>query len=188
MTSELLPGLTLMVLLGLMSGRNTGNKLLACSWLSLKICVTTCPPPLPKLASLLSEFAPPTLEPARFICCTLPPCNLASASGKILKSPWASTTANPCKRMTAKNCCHAWAGVTGVSVLRLIVPLTRGSTTKLRRSKVASVRATDSISALTKLRVSGSAAASFLMGPAAWLGVAVKHKQAISSGVVSKQR
>ena len=177
-----------MVLLGLMSGRNTGNKLLACSWFNLKICVTTCPPPLPKLASLLSAFEPPTLEPARLTCCTLPPCNLASASGKILKSPCASTTAKPCNLITAKNCCHACEGVTGVSVLRLIVPLTRGSTTKLWRSKVASVRATDSISALTKLRVSGSTDTSFLLGPAAWLGAAVKHKPAINSGVVSKQR
>ena len=41
MISELLPGLTLMVLLGLISGRNTATKLLAFSKLSLKMWVTT---------------------------------------------------------------------------------------------------------------------------------------------------
>ena len=45
MTSALVPGLTLMVLLGLIRGRSTGTRLFTFSWLSLKICVTICPVP-----------------------------------------------------------------------------------------------------------------------------------------------
>jgi len=41
MTKLLLPGLALMVLLAPIKGRSTGTKLLAFSWLSLKIWVIT---------------------------------------------------------------------------------------------------------------------------------------------------
>ena len=41
MTIELVPGLTFKVLLALMSGRNTGMRLLACSYCNRKIRVTT---------------------------------------------------------------------------------------------------------------------------------------------------
>ena len=44
MTSELLPGLALIVLFGLISGRSTGTRLFAFSWLSRKICVRTWSP------------------------------------------------------------------------------------------------------------------------------------------------
>ena len=79
MTSELLPGLMLMVLFGLISGRSTGTRLAAFSKLSLKICVTICPPPV--LAG-----APPCQTR------TLLPCSLPSASGTTLYRPPASTT------------------------------------------------------------------------------------------------
>ena len=44
MTSELLPGLALMVLLALISGRSTATRLFGFSWLSGKICVMTWSP------------------------------------------------------------------------------------------------------------------------------------------------
>ena len=50
----------------------------------------------------------------------------------------------------------AAAGLTGCSVTSVIVPLTRGSTTTLRPVRVARVRATASMLALTKFRVTGS--------------------------------
>ncbi len=71
MTSELLPGFTLIVLFGLMSGRSTGTRLAAFSKLSLKICVTICPPP-----GALPE--PP------WVTVTDPDWSLASASGTTL--------------------------------------------------------------------------------------------------------
>ena len=146
MTSELLPGLTLMVLFGLMSGRSTGTRLLAFSKLSLKICVAICPP-----CSVVP--VPPCDTP------TLAACSLASASGTTLYSPAASTTVKPCRRSAARNWSNATAGGTGRSATRLIWPLTRGSTTTLRPVMVAMVRATASISALAKFRVTGSAVA-----------------------------
>ena len=143
MTKALEPGVTLMVLLGLIKGRNTVTKLLAFSWVSLKICVITW--------ALLGAVPAGTTA-------TSPPCNLASASGKILYSPCVSIMAKPCKRSTAKNWFHATSGATGLSVDRLMVPFTRGSTTKLRLVREAKARATDSISALTKLSVMGALA------------------------------
>ena len=50
MTSVLLPGLALIVLFGLISGRSTGTRLFAFSWLSLKICVMTWSPRATALA------------------------------------------------------------------------------------------------------------------------------------------
>ena len=44
-TSELLPGLTLIVLLGLISGRSTGTRLAADLVVQRKICVTIWSPP-----------------------------------------------------------------------------------------------------------------------------------------------
>ena len=69
MTSELLPGFTLIVLLGLISGRSTGTRLLAFSKLSLKIWVMIWLP-----------AAPPVLG----AMVTAPPCSLPSASGTTL--------------------------------------------------------------------------------------------------------
>ncbi len=70
MTSELLPGLTLMVLLGLISGRSTGTRLAAFSKLSLKIWVTI--------------WLPTAARGAPLVTLTPPPCSLASASGTTL--------------------------------------------------------------------------------------------------------
>ncbi|EWS57676.1 hypothetical protein Y695_04784 [Hydrogenophaga sp. T4] len=68
-TSELLPGLTLMVLLGPIRGRSTGTRLLAASWLRRKIWVTIW-------FDEASELTGPAF--------TGLPCSLASASGTIL--------------------------------------------------------------------------------------------------------
>ena len=89
---------------------------------------------------------------------TAPPCSLASASGTTLQQAADSTTVKPGRRSVARNWLKAAAGGTGRSVVRLIVPLTRGSTTMLRPVMAAMVRATASISALTKFSVTGSLA------------------------------
>ena len=128
-----------------------------------------------KFAKLLSTLVPlmlrtvPMFKPLEMpaVAAAVPPCSLASASGTTLNKPWVSTTAKPCKRSAAKNWVQASAGETGSSVLRLSVPLTRGSTTRFLLDKVASVRATLSMSALTKFRVMGCAAAALAAGPAA---------------------
>ena len=146
MISELLPGLTLMVLLGLISGRSTATRLLAFSKLSLKICVTTCP------AGVAAAVGVPL---GLGTSVTPPPCSLASASGTTLYRPLLTTMLKPCSRRVAKNWSQATAGDTGFSVLRLMLPLTRGSTTRLRPVKPARVRATASMSALTKLSTMG---------------------------------
>src|SRR5690606_34161357 len=62
------------------------------------------------------------------------------------------------RRSVARNWLKAAAGGTGRSVARFMVPFTRGSTTMLRPVIAAIVRATASISALTKLSVTGSVA------------------------------
>ena len=128
-----------MALLGEISGLSTGSMLFADSCMSLKICVTTW-----------------LLEPSTGPAETEPPCILASASGTILYSPEASTTAKPCTRSCDENWPKATSGATGFSVMSVRVPLTRGSTTTLRPVMVAIVRATASISALTKFSVTGS--------------------------------
>ena len=87
---------------------------------------------------------------------TAPPCSLASASGTTLSSPPDSTTVKPDSRSVATNWLNAAVGDTGLSVLSVIVPLTRGSTTMLRPLIAAMVRATASISAFTKFSVTGS--------------------------------
>jgi hypothetical protein len=138
-TSELLPALTLMVLLGLIRGRSTGTRLPAFSWFRRKICVSSWLP----LARSGPSF-------------TALPCSFASASGTTLYSPADSTTAKPCSRSAARNWFHAAAGGWGLSLCRFIVPLTRGSTTTLRPVITASVRATASMSALAKLSVTPS--------------------------------
>ena len=134
-----MPGLTLMVLLGLMRGRSTGTRLLAFSWFSLKIWVMIWP--------LLVGTAP--AETALL-------CSLASASGSTVYSPDDSTRAKPWVRSCTANRRKAWAGGTGIWLDSETVPLTRGSTTTLCPDKVAKVRATASMSALTKLSVTGS--------------------------------
>ena len=50
----------------------------------------------------------------------------------------------------------AVSGGSGLSVISVMAPFTRGSTTTLRPVMVAMVRATASMSALTKFRVTGS--------------------------------
>ena len=62
----------------------------------------------------------------------------------------------PCRRKAAVNWLMATARLTGFSVNRVLVPLTRGSTTRLTPMMVAMVRATASISAFTKLSVIGA--------------------------------
>ena len=163
-----------MVLFGLMSGRSTATRLLAFSWFSLKICVITC-----------ALFGVP-LEGTTAVC---PPCSLASASGTSLYKPWVSMTANPCKRSTAKNWFQATDAGTGFSVVSDSVPLTRGSTTSVRRVKPARVRATASMSALTKFSVmvfSTSALGLFGLGTGLFLSAA-SVGQAENSMAVSRQ-
>ncbi len=145
MTSELLPGLTLMVLFGLMSGRSTGTRLAAFSKFSLKICVTTCPP----------AGARPD---GPWVTVTASACSLASASGTTLYRPADSTTVKPCSRSAARNCWNAAWGGTAFSVTSVSWPFTRGSTTTLRPVMVAMVRATASMSAPAKFSVTGSLA------------------------------
>jgi hypothetical protein len=87
---------------------------------------------------------------------TAPPWSLASASGTTLSSPPDSTTVKPDSLRVATNWLNAAVGDTGRSVLSVMVPFTRGSTTMLRPLIAAMVRATASISALTKFRVTGS--------------------------------
>ena len=77
-------------------------------------------------------------------------------------------------RSCAANKRRACAGGTGTVLDSDIVPLTRGSTTTLAPDKVARVRATASISAFTKLSVTGSRredlrAGGFVIGLAAGL-------------------
>ena len=62
----------------------------------------------------------------------------------------------PCKRSAAINWFTAAMRLTGLSVISVMVPLTRGSTTTLMPVMLPMVRATASISALTKFRVTGS--------------------------------
>ena len=62
----------------------------------------------------------------------------------------------PCKRKLLKNCAIATLRLTGFSVTKVMVPLTRGSTTTFMPEIKAIVRATASISALLKFKVIGS--------------------------------
>ena len=124
-----------MVLLGLISGRRMGTRLLAFSCVRRKIWVWIWPPP---------RTAPAD---------TAPPCSLASPSGSTSTMPAFSTSAKPCVRSWAPNRRSASAGETGVVLVSVSVPRTRGSTTTLRPVSVAMVRATASISALAKSSV-----------------------------------
>ena len=135
MTSALVPGLTLMVLLGLISGRRIGTRLLAFSCVRRKICVWIWPPPRTAPADTAAD------------------CSLASASGTTSTMPRLSTSAKPCVRNWAPNRRMASAGLTGAVLVSVMVPFTRGSTTTLRPVMVAMVRATASISALAKSSV-----------------------------------
>ncbi len=128
-----------MVLFGLISGRSTGTRLSALSWSSRKIWVTIWLP-----AGLFGDTD------------TTLPCSLPSASGTTLWMPPDSTTVYPCSRNAARNCPYATAGDCGLSLLRLMTPRTRGSTTTVRPVITPMVRATASISAPTKLSVMGS--------------------------------
>ena len=132
-----------MVLLALISGRSTGTRLLADSWLRRKIWVVIW------LPTAAPGTASPTVTPAL--------CSLASASGTTLYRLPDSTSVKPCRRNAARNWLMAAARLTGFSVTRIMVPLTRGSTTTSTPMMPAMVRATASISALTKFSVTGSA-------------------------------
>ena len=61
----------------------------------------------------------------------------------------------PCRRKLVKNCAIATLRLTGFSDTRVMVPLTRGSTTTFMPESRPMVRATASISALVKFRVMG---------------------------------
>src|SRR3990167_4915064 len=100
MISELLPGLTLMVLFGPISGRSTGTRLFAASWLRRKIWVTIW-------LDDESEATGPAF--------TGLPSSLASASGTTLYRPSVSTSEKPCRRGAAPNGLGATAGGTGGS-------------------------------------------------------------------------
>ncbi len=126
-----------MVLLGLIKGRRIGTRLLAFSCVRRKIWVWIWPPPALGRAPIE----------------TAPLCSLASASGITSTMPALSTSAKPCVRSCAANRRSACAGETGVVLVSVMVPLTRGSTTTLRPVMVAMVRATASISALAKSSV-----------------------------------
>ncbi len=85
MISVLLPGLALIVLLGLIKGLSTATRLFGFSWLSLKIWVSTWSPRV---------AGGPTS--------TVPACSLASASGTTLSKPATSTSVNPKPRRAAR--------------------------------------------------------------------------------------
>jgi hypothetical protein len=84
MTRLLLPGLALIVLLGLMSGRRIATRLLAFSCCNRKICVMIWSP--------RCVTAPTD---------TVPVCSLASASGTTFSSPATSMIAKPSPRSAA---------------------------------------------------------------------------------------
>ena len=85
MTSVLLPGLTLIVLLGVISGRSTATRLLAFSCCRRNTWVMIWSP--------LRDTSP--IE-------TVPVCSLASASGTTFSSPPDSTTVKPSPRSAAR--------------------------------------------------------------------------------------
>src|SRR5439155_26291329 len=85
--------------------------------------------------------------------CTAPPCSLASASGTTRMTPPASTSAMFCRRSAVESAASASSGVIGWSTFRVTVPLTRGSTMKVRPVKSAMARATASMSVFAKLSV-----------------------------------
>ena len=80
MTIELVAGLTLMVLLAVISGRRMGTRLFGFSCFSVKICVTIWPVRAGAGAG---------------VSCTVPVCSRASASGTTFSSPPVSISAKP---------------------------------------------------------------------------------------------
>jgi DNA-binding transcriptional ArsR family regulator len=84
-TRVLLPGLALIVLLGVIKGLSTGTRLFAFSWLRRKIWVMTWSP---RRETASTE--------------TVPACSFASASGTTLKMPPTSTTVKPRPRSAAR--------------------------------------------------------------------------------------
>ena len=86
-TSELLPGFTLMVLFGLISGRSTGSRLLA----DLVV----------EPEDLRDDLVAAARGRAAGRADTVLPCSLASASGTTLYRPSVSTTVKPCRRSAA---------------------------------------------------------------------------------------
>ena len=91
------------------------------------------------------------------------------------------TTVKPDRRSVARNWLNAAAGGTGLSVESVMVPLTRGSTTMLRPVMAAMVRATASISALTKFSVTASLSC-------AAAGHANAHANAIAANAIPRRK
>ena len=83
-------------------------------------------------------------------------CSLASISGTIETLPRSSTAVNPCRRMADRNTSYTRALDIGLAETILIVPLTRGSSTKFFPVISLTAFTTPSISALTKLSVTSS--------------------------------
>src|SRR3569833_4178832 len=103
--------------------------------------------------------------------------------------PPESTTVKPDSRSAARNWLYADSGDTGLSVLSVIVPFTRGSTTMLRPVIAAIVRATASMSALTKFSVTGSRdARARCVGCCANAGPLATSAQASASAVDRERR
>src|SRR5687768_2635229 len=153
MTSVLLFGFAVMLLLGAISGRRTGTICNADSYCSVNTWVWMRSPS----ARILSRGPSVGLW-----------YSLASLSGTMrIRLPF-STTAYPCRRRADRNTSYTDERGIGFAETMLIVPLTRGSIMKFFRVISLTAFTTPSISALTKLSVTPSRLASGA-GTARWM-------------------
>src|SRR5512137_1632916 len=136
-----------------MSGRRIGTIAVADSYCRRNTCVTS--------------WSPRGALPCGLT--TAPPCSLASASGNTRATFPVCTIVKPCRRSAVSSCSYACSRVTGRSVTSDSVPLTRGSTTKVRLVYWPMARTTASMSAFTKFSITGSVVEAWFVGfAAAW--------------------
>ncbi|MCY1377019.1 hypothetical protein D9M69_645590 [compost metagenome] len=143
-------------------GRNTGTRFAAFSYFSGNTRVSISPllPPLPFAnaetgtgAGGLPAPLPDALGASLGSPTTALPCSLASASGTTRVTPSTSTMAKPCRRSAPVSMASACPLSTGLSDTSVSLPLTRGSTRKLRCVNNDSARSTAGMSVSTKFRL-----------------------------------
>ncbi|MNS58741.1 hypothetical protein D3C72_916690 [compost metagenome] len=148
-----------MGLLGGTIGRSTGTRFAAFSYFSgntrVSISPLLPPEPLAKAATGTGALPPaagaPDAGPGPPT--TALPCSLASASGTTRVTPSTSTMANPCRRNAPVSMASACPLSTGRSDTSVSLPLTRGSTRKLRCVNKDSARNTAGMSVSTKFKL-----------------------------------
>ncbi|KAG0920674.1 hypothetical protein G6F31_020624 [Rhizopus arrhizus] len=121
-------------------GRSTGTRFAAFSYFSGNTRVSISPllPPFANVdTGTGARVAPPVGVPdagaaGRVLPTTALPCSLASASGTTRVTPSTSTIAKPCRRNAPVSMPSACPLSTGRSDTSVSLPLTRGSTRKLR--------------------------------------------------------